>query len=260
MAKFRAARRLWAELVQERYAPKNERSLWLRFHTQTAGSTLTAQQPENNVIRVAVQALAAVCGGTQSLHTNALDEALGLPTEEAARIALRTQQILAHESGVAGVADPLGGSWAIEALTDEIVQQARRYIERIDEMGGALAALEKGFQQEEIAEAAYAFQRAVERSEELVVGVNVHRVEEGAKRQVLRVDPAAEAAQIERLQAMRAARDPQRASAALDALGDAANTTENLLPALLDCARADVTLGEMSGRLREAFGEYQEVP
>ena len=162
VAKFRAARRLWAELVRERYQPANERSLWLRFHTQTAGSTLTAQQPENNAVRVAIQALAAVCGGTQSLHTNARDEALGLPTEEAARLALRTQQILADESGIADVADPLGGAWAIEALTDEIDLQARAYIERIDEMGGALAAVEAGFQESEIADAAYRHQRAVE--------------------------------------------------------------------------------------------------
>ena len=172
VAKFRAARRLWAELVRERFAPKDPRSLWLRFHTQTAGSTLTAQQPMNNVVRVAIQALAAVCGGTQSLHTNSLDEALGLPTEEAARLALRTQQVIAHESGVADVADPLGGSYVIEAWTEEIVQRARDYIRRIDEMGGALAALERGFQQREIADAAYRYQLAVEEGRENVVGVN----------------------------------------------------------------------------------------
>src|SRR3954470_16969549 len=172
VAKFRAARRLWAELVRERFAPQDPRSLWLRFHTQTAGSTLTAQQPQNNVVRVAIQALAAVCGGTQSLHTNSLDEALGLPTQEAAGLALRTQQVIAHESGVADVADPLGGSYVVEAWTEEIVQRAREYIVKIDGMGGAMAALEKGFQQREIAEAAYRFQMAVEAGRELVVGVN----------------------------------------------------------------------------------------
>ena len=259
VAKFRAARRLWAELVRERYSPKNERSLWLRFHTQTAGSTLTAQQPENNVVRVAVQALAAVCGGTQSLHTNALDEALGLPTEDAARVALRTQQILAHESGVAGVADPLGGSWAVESLTDEIVRKAREYIDRIDEKGGALAALEAGFQQDEIAEAAYSYQRDVERGDELVVGVNTHRTEQEAQRAILRVDPAAEAAQIERLGAVRDGRDPERADRALRELEARAGSEDNLMPALLECARSEVTLGEMSDCLRGVFGEYQET-
>src|SRR4051794_33471832 len=195
VAKFRAARRLWAELVRERFAPKDPRSLWLRFHTQTAGSTLTAQQPQNNVVRVAIQALAAVCGGTQSLHTNALDEALGLPTQEAARLALRTQQVIAGESGVADVADPLGGSYVIEAWTDEIVRRARDYIARIDGMGGALRALETGFQQREIADAAYAHQLAVEEGREQVVGVNAYvagAAETETPTEVLSIDPAAE--------------------------------------------------------------------
>nr|HRC84138.1 methylmalonyl-CoA mutase family protein [Thermoanaerobaculia bacterium] len=192
VAKYRAARRLWAELVTERYRPTNPRSTWLRFHTQTAGSTLTAQQPENNIVRVAVQALAAICGGTQSLHTNAFDEALGLPTEAAARIALRTQQILASESGVADVADPLGGAHVIEAWTEEIVSRARDYLARIEEMGGALSAIERRFQQDEIAEAAYRYQLAVEHGQATVVGVNAYRVAEEHRPEVLRIDPKAE--------------------------------------------------------------------
>ena len=222
VAKFRAARRLWAELVRERFHPKNERSLWLRFHTQTAGSTLTAQQPTNNVVRVAIQALAAACGGTQSLHTNALDEALGLPTEDTALLALRTQQVIAYESGVAEVADPLGGAWVIEAWTDEIVRRARAYVERIDELGGARAAVEKGFQQREIADAAYAYQRALEEGLTKVVGINAYAAEEGAPTEVLEIDPALEADQVGRLQALRARRDAGRAASALAELSAAA--------------------------------------
>ncbi|HEY3569968.1 MAG TPA: methylmalonyl-CoA mutase family protein [Thermoanaerobaculia bacterium] len=258
VAKFRAARRLWAELVRERFAPKDPRSLWLRFHTQTAGSTLTAQQPQNNVVRVAIQALAAVCGGTQSLHTNSLDEALGLPTEEAARLALRTQQVIAHESGVAEVADPLGGSWVIEAWTEEIVQRARDYIRRIDEMGGALAGLERGFQQREIADAAYQYQMAVEEKREIVVGVNAFASEEEAPTEILRIDPAAEREQVERVRALRERRDRERAAGALQALTTAAQEDRNLLPAILDCVRAEVTLGEISDALRGVYGEYTE--
>ncbi|MDX1503502.1 MAG: methylmalonyl-CoA mutase family protein, partial [Thermoanaerobaculia bacterium] len=189
VAKFRAARRLWAELVRERYAPRSERSLWLRFHTQTAGSSLTAQQPDNNVVRVAIQALAAVCGGTQSLHTNSRDEALGLPTRESARLALRTQQILAHESGIADVADPLGGAWAVERLTEEIVARARDYIARIDEMGGARRAIESGFQQDEIADAAYRYQRSIEKGERKIVGINFQEEGDEAPPEILRIDP-----------------------------------------------------------------------
>lgn len=259
VAKFRAARRLWAELVKERFAPRNERSAWLRFHTQTAGSTLTAQQPDNNTVRVAVQALAAVCGGTQSLHTNARDEALGLPTEDAARLALRTQQVLAHETGIADVADPLGGSYAIEALTDEIVARARGYIERIEEMGGALAAIEAGFQQDEIAEAAYRAQLAIEDGEQKVVGVNLHRSTEPPPTDVLAIDQQAETRQVERLQSLRHNRDSARVAAARDRLAAAAGEERNLLPPILDCVRARVTLGEISDTLRAVYGEHREA-
>jgi len=258
VAKFRAARRLWAELMRERFAPGNERSLWLRFHTQTAGSTLTAQQPKNNVVRTTIQALAAVCGGTQSLHTNALDEALGLPTEENARLALRTQQVIAHESGVAEVADPLGGSWLIESWTDEIASRAREYIERIDQMGGALSAIEHGFQQGEIADAAYRAQRAIETGEAKVVGVNVHREDDEVPEEILTIDPASERRQIERLEAFRAARDGARAAGALDALEAAVREDRNLMPTILDAVRAEATLGEISDRLRRVYGEHRE--
>jgi methylmalonyl-CoA mutase N-terminal domain/subunit len=258
VAKFRAARRLWSELLAERYAPKDERSLWLRFHTQTAGSTLTAQQPWNNVVRTTVQALAAVCGGTQSLHTNALDEALGLPTEETARLALRTQQVIAHESGVADAADPLGGSWLIESWTDEIATRAREYIERLDGMGGALAGIEHGFQQNEIADAAYRYQRAVESGEEVVVGVNRYRTENEMPQEVLAIDPDSEARQVERLRAYRERRDGERAEASLRALTVAAGEDRNLMPPILDCVRADATLGEIADRLRSVYGEHRE--
>jgi methylmalonyl-CoA mutase N-terminal domain/subunit len=259
VAKFRAARRLWAELVRERYAPKDERSLWLRFHTQTAGSTLTAQQPDNNVVRVAIQALAAVCGGTQSLHTNSRDEALGLPTEDAARLALRTQQVIAWESGVADVADPLGGAWAIEALTDEIVGRARAYIERIDEMGGAIAALERGFQQKEIADAAYDTQRQVEEGSQKVVGVNCYEVEEEDPAEALEIDPMAERDQCARLAAFRRAREPGRAEAACQALEAAAREDRNVMPEILAAVRAEATLGEIADALRRVYGEHREA-
>jgi methylmalonyl-CoA mutase N-terminal domain/subunit len=259
VAKFRAARRLWAELVRERFSPKDPRSLWLRFHTQTAGSTLTAQQPMNNVVRVAIQALAAVCGGTQSLHTNSLDEALGLPTEEAARLALRTQQVIANESGATDMADPLGGSYVIEAWTDEIVTRARDYIRRIEEMGGALAALESGFQQREIADAAYQYQIAVEEGRQKVVGVNAYTREEEPATEPLRIDPAVEREQVERLKALRARRDADRAESALRALESAAGEDRNLMPPILDCVRAEVTLGEIADALRKVYGEFQEA-
>jgi len=257
VAKFRAARRLWSELVRERFSPADERSLWLRFHTQTAGSSLTAQQPDNNVVRVAIQALAAICGGTQSLHTNARDEALGLPTEEAARLALRTQQILAHESGIAEVADPLGGAYAIEALTDQIVTGARRYIEKIETMGGALAAIERGYPQREIGDAAYRDQRRVEEGTRRVVGVNFQPDEDGARPEVLRIDPAAEARQLERLGAFRAERDRSAAEAARRDLAGAARGDGNLLPPVLAAVRACVTLGEIADTLRDVFGEHE---
>jgi methylmalonyl-CoA mutase N-terminal domain/subunit len=259
VAKFRAARRLWAELVEERFRPKDPKSLLLRFHTQTAGSTLTAQQPQTNVVRVALQALAAVLGGTQSLHTNSLDEALGLPTAEAARLALRTQQVIAHESGVADVADPLGGSYLIESWTDEIVRRARAYIGRIDQMGGAMAALEQGFQQREIADAAYAWQLAVEEQRQVVVGVNAFASEEEAPTEVLTIDPEGERRQVARLQALRERRDGARAAAALAALTTAAQEDRNLMPPILSCVQAEVTLGEISDALRAVFGEYEEA-
>ena len=257
VAKFRAARRLWAELVRERYEPHNERSCWLRFHTQTGGSTLTAQQPENNVARVAIQALAAVCGGTQSLHTNGADEALGLPTETSARVALRSQQIVAHETGVADVADPLGGSWAIEALTGELVDKARSMIEQIEELGGAARAIESGYQQNEIANAAYRHQLAVESRDEVIVGVNAYTQEEDEDATFLAVDPAAEARQVERVRKVREERDASAATAALDRLQQAAAGEDNLVPRILDCVRQRATLGEISDRLRAVWGEYE---
>jgi methylmalonyl-CoA mutase N-terminal domain/subunit len=213
----------------------------------------------NNVVRVAVQALAAVCGGTQSLHTNSLDEALGLPTAEAARLALRTQQVIANESGVADVADPLGGSYVIEAWTDEIVSRARDYIRRVEEMGGALAALEQGFQQREIAEAAYQDQLAVEEGRQKVVGVNAYAAAEGLPTEVLKIDPQGEREQSERLQAVRARRDAGRAQSSLAALETAAQEDRNLLPPILDCVRAEVSLGEISDALRTVYGEYRDA-
>lgn len=259
VAKFRAARRLWAELVRERFSPRDERSCWLRFHTQTAGSTLTAQQPDVNVVRVAIQALAAVCGGTQSLHTNSRDEALGLPTADAARLALRTQQVIAHESGVAAVPDPLGGAWAIEHRTDEIVAESRSYLARIDELGGARAAIEKGFQQNEIAEAAYRWQRRVEDGDAQVVGVNAHVEDSSAPTELLTLDPAAEAEQLARLAAFRDRRDGRAARATLTALEGAARTEANLMPAILDAVRAQATLGEIATALRRVWGEHTDA-
>jgi methylmalonyl-CoA mutase, N-terminal domain len=258
VAKFRAARRLWAELVRERYEPQDERSCWLRFHTQTAGSTLTAQQPDVNVVRVAIQALAAVCGGTQSLHTNSRDEALGLPTAAAARLALRTQQVIAHESGVADAADPLGGSWLIERWTDDIVAAARDYLAKIADLGGARKAIEKGFQQHEIAEAAYRAQRDVEEERARVVGVNVHVEEEAPEVELLSIDPAAEEEQIARLAAFRARRDAERAARSLHALEAAARDDANLIPPILDAVRAESTLGEIAHALRRVYGEHRD--
>jgi methylmalonyl-CoA mutase N-terminal domain/subunit len=258
VAKFRAARQLWAQLIRERFAPKNPRSCWLRFHVQTAGSTLTAQQPDNNVVRVALQALAAICGGAQSLHTNSRDEALGLPTEEAARLALRTQQVLALESGITDVADPLGGAHSIEALTEEIASRAHKYIVEIEKMGGAVAALERGFQQGEIADAAYRAQIAIEKGEERVVGINTHVDDVPAGVEVLSVDPAAERDQVERLWALRERRDADVARVAQTALAAGAREGRNLMPSILDCARAEVTVGEITDTLREIYGEHEE--
>ena len=257
VAKFRAARRLWARIMRERFGATDPRTLMLRFHTQTAGSTLTAQQPENNVVRVALQALAAVLGGTQSLHTNSMDEALGLPTERAAGLALRTQQILAHEAGVADTVDPLAGSYAIEALTDELEAAARDYLDKIAAMGGALQAVESGYIQREIQEAAYQAHLALERNEALVVGVNAYQSEEAPSVDVLRVDPAIGREQQEHLAEVRARRDSRRVEALLGALGKAAQGSDNLMPHFIECAEADVTLGEICGRLRQIWGEYR---
>ena len=258
VAKFRAARRLWARIMKERFKARDPRSWMLRFHTQTAGSMLTAQQPENNVVRVTLQALSAVLGGTQSLHTNSRDEALGLPTESSALLALRTQQIIANESGVADVIDPLGGSWAIEAMTDEIEGKASEYIEKIDAMGGMVEAIDKGFVQREIQDAAYAWQRQVEDKELVVVGVNAYKTAEPPVT-VMRVDPALEAAQVARLKAFRAARDGTAAKQAVDAVRAGARGTENLMPLILAAVKAHATLGEISDAMRDVFGEYRET-
>jgi len=257
VAKYRAARRLWARIMRERFGAKNPRSWMLRFHTQTAGSTLTAQQPENNVVRVTIQALAAVLGGTQSLHTNSRDEALALPSEDSVQIALRTQQIIAHESGVADTVDPLAGSYYIEKLTDEIERRARAYMDKIESLGGALAAIEQGYTQREIQDAAYEAQKAVERGEQVVVGVNRFVVPEEHKLDLLRVDPAVQDQQVARLRALRERRDNERVAATLDRLEEATRGTENMLPRILDCVEAYVTLGEICGRLREVWGEYR---
>lgn len=257
IAKFRAARRMWAKIMRERFGAKNPRSWRLRFHTQTGGSTLTAQQPENNVVRVAIQALAAILGGTQSLHTNGRDEALSLPTEEAVQIALRTQQIIAHESGVADTVDPLGGSFAVESLTDQIEKQAWSYISRIDEMGGAIAAVENGYVQDEIHEAAYRFQRELEAGEESVVGVNKFTTDEPLKMQTLKLDPAIEEGQRAHLAHLRAGRDNTRVAELRGQLAKAANSSENLMPLLVTCVENDVTLGEICHTLRGEWGEYR---
>jgi methylmalonyl-CoA mutase N-terminal domain/subunit len=258
IAKYRAARRLWARIMTERFGAKDPRSLMLRFHAQTAGSSLTAQQPENNIVRVAIQALAAVLGGCQSLHTNSLDEALALPTEDAALIALRTQQILAHETGVANTVDPVAGSYAIESLTNEIESLAGVYISKIDTMGGTLGAIESGFIQGEIQKAAYDFQRAVETKEQIVVGVNEFVAEEERGVPTLRMDEDIERSQIARLNALRAKRDAALVKSALAELQRRAATSENLLPAILAAVEAYSTVGEISDALRRVFGEYQE--
>jgi methylmalonyl-CoA mutase, N-terminal domain len=258
VAKFRAARRLWARIMAERFGARDPRSLMLRFHAQTAGSSLTAQQPENNIVRVAIQALAAVLGGCQSLHTNSLDEALALPTEDSALIALRTQQILANESGVANTVDPVAGSYAIESLTNEIESRAEAYLSKIDSMGGMLRAIEAGFVQGEIQKAAYEFQQAVEKKEQIVVGVNDFVAEEQRTIPTLRIDAEIERSQIARLNALRAKRDAARTKSALAELQRRAATSENLLPAILAAVEAYATIGEISDTLRRVFGEYQE--
>ncbi len=257
VAKYRAARRLWAKIMRERFNAQNPRSWTLRFHTQTAGSTLTAQQPENNVVRVALQALSAVLGGTQSLHTNSMDEALWLPTEKSVRVALRTQQVIAHESGVADSIDPLAGSFLIENLTDEIEHQALEYLQKIDDMGGALSAIEQGYIQGEIQEAAYQYQQAVESQEQIVVGVNQFESQEDIELERLSVDPSIEFNQRERLAKLRAGRDGQRVNDLLSQLENAAKSNDNLLPIFVECVENDLTLGEICNVLRGVWGEYQ---
>ena len=258
VAKFRAARRLWAKIMRDRFAAKDPRSLLLRFHAQTAGSSLTAQQPENNIVRVAIQALAAVLGGCQSLHTNSMDEALALPTEESALIALRTQQIIANETGVTNTIDPVAGSYAIEALTNEVEARAEEYLGRIDAMGGMIKAIEAGFVQTEIQRAAYDFQRSVETKDQIVVGVNDFVAHQEHQIPTLRIDPAIELAQVERLKALRTKRDNVKTSAALRELERRAKTSENLLPAILTAVEAYATVGEISDAMRHVYGEYQE--
>jgi len=257
VAKFRAARKLWAQLMTERYAPKDPRSCALRFHAQTAGSTLTAQQPENNVVRVAYQAMAAVLGGCQSLHTNSRDEALALPTEESVKIALRTQQILAYESGISATADPLAGSYAVEALTLDIERAARELIEKIDAMGGATASIESGFMQHEIGDSAYRAQRALEEKRAIVVGVNEFLDEEGISLPTMVIDESVEREQVERLQAFRAARTGAWQQA-LTALDTGARATTNLMPLIVDAVRNDCTIGEIVATLKQTFGEHTE--
>jgi methylmalonyl-CoA mutase N-terminal domain/subunit len=257
VAKFRAARRLWARIMKERFGAQDPRSMMLRFHTQTGGSTLTAQQPENNVVRVTLQALAAVMGGTQSLHTNSMDEALALPTERAVHVALRTQQIIAHESGAADTIDPLAGSYVVEHLTDEIEKQAAEYIRKVDDLGGALAATERGYIQTEIANAAYAYQRAVDKGEQIVVGVNAFQVQEAQHLERLKVDPAIEEQQRCKLAELRARRNNGKVVELLTQLESAARTPENLLPLFIECVENNVTLGEICSTLRGVFGEYK---
>jgi methylmalonyl-CoA mutase N-terminal domain/subunit len=258
VAKFRAARRLWAHIMRDRFAAKNPRSWMLRFHTQTAGSTLTAQQPENNIARTTLQALAAVLGGTQSLHTNGYDEALALPTEEAARIALRTQQILAHESGVAQTIDPLAGSYYIEAMTSDLERQVKEYFAKIEALGGMPRAIERGWVQQEIQNAAYRQQKAVDSGEAVVVGVNRFAGDEGVEIPTQRIDEALEGKQVERVRALRLRRDPRRWRAAIDTVTDTARSGENLMPVILDAVESDCTVGEIAGAMRKVFGEYQE--
>ncbi len=257
VAKFRAARRLWARLMKDRFAAKKPASWMLRFHTQTGGSTLTAQQPENNVVRVTLQALAAVLGGTQSLHTNSMDEALWLPTEKSVRVALRTQQIIANESGVADTVDPLAGAYMVEYLTDEIERRAEEYLRKIDEMGGAQAAIEHGYIQGEIQDAAYRYQRAVESKQEVVVGVNQFQVGEKIELERLKIDPAIEANQVARLKAFKSRRDPATVSECLTRLETAARSADTLMPLFVALVEQGVTLGEICAVLRGVWGEYQ---
>jgi len=259
VAKYRAARRLWAEIMKERFKARNPKSMMIRFHTQTAGCTLTAQQPSNNIMRVAFQAMAAVLGGTQSLHTNSMDEALSLPSEAAVQIALRTQQVIAHETGVTDTVDPLAGSYFVETLTKAIYKRAAAYIRKIDDMGGAVAAVEKGYIQREIQDSAYRYQREVEQEERVVVGLNRFQAEEERPKNLLRVNPKVRESQVERLRKLKSERDGNRVKIALEELKRVAEGSENLLPPILEAVKAYATLGEICTVLRGVFGEYQQV-
>jgi methylmalonyl-CoA mutase N-terminal domain/subunit len=258
IAKFRAARRLWARIMKERFGAKDPRSMMLRFHAQTAGSTLTAQQPDNNVVRVALQAMAAVLGGCQSLHTNSKDEALALPSEASARLALRTQQVIAHESGVCDLIDPLGGAYALEHLTDELEAKAKAYIEKIDDLGGMVEAISQGYPQQEIQDAAFQAQRDIEEKRAVVVGMNQFQVKEPPPTGLLKVDESVGQVQQEKLKALRASRSNETVTRSLDALKKAAEGTENVMPLILDAVKAEATLGEISDVFRGIFGEHRE--
>jgi methylmalonyl-CoA mutase N-terminal domain/subunit len=258
IAKYRAARRIWARAMRETFGARQERSWLMRFHTQTAGVSLTSQQPENNIVRVAIQALAAVLGGTQSLHTNSMDEALALPSEVAATIALRTQQVLAEETGVANTIDPLGGSFFLEALTNRIERQAYDYFRRIDELGGVLPAIEKGFFQSEISDAAYRYQREIDQGLRRIVGVNAHEDEKPITIPILEMDPTGYQRQVDRLQTVRKSRDPGRVGESLDRLRIACQGTENTMPYILDAVRSYATLGEIISMMKGVFGIYHE--
>jgi methylmalonyl-CoA mutase, N-terminal domain len=259
VAKYRAARRMWAKIMRDRFKAKNPKSWMLRFHTQTAGSTLTAQQPENNIVRTAIQAMAAVLGGTQSLHTNSFDEALALPTEASARIALRTQQIIAYESGAPQTVDPLAGSYYVESLTNEIENRANAYLEKIHALGGMLKAIERGYVQQEIQNSAYEYQQAVDREQAIVVGVNRFQVGEEKSVPIQRIDPALEPKQVERVRSLRAKRNPETWKAALSAVEDTARSGENLMPRILAAVEASATVGEISDAMRKVYGEYREA-
>ena len=259
IAKYRAARQVWAKIMKERFKAKNPKSMMIRFHTQTAGCTLTAQQPKNNIVRVAFQALAAVLGGTQSLHTNSMDEALCLPSQEAVQIALRSQQLIAYETGVTDTVDPLGGSYYVEALTKEICERVEEYISKIDEMGGAVDAIEQGYIQREIQDSAYQYQREIEKGERVVVGLNRFQVEEEKPTNLLRVDPSVRVSQIEKLEKLRAERDANTVEKTLSDLRQGAEGQGNLMPLILEAVKAYATLGEICNVLRGVFGEYQQV-
>jgi methylmalonyl-CoA mutase N-terminal domain/subunit len=260
IAKYRAARRIWAHVMRDRFKAQSPRSWQLRFHSQTAGVSLTAQQPYNNVVRTALQALSAVLGGTNSLHTNSLDEAMALPTAEAATLALRTQQIIAHESGVTNVVDPLGGSYFVEKLTRDLEEEALAYFDTIDRMGGMVEAIERGYPQKEVAESAYRFQQAIEAREKIIVGVNGYVAENEPPIEILYIDESAAERQLVKLEALKKTRDNGRVTRALDALKAGARTDANTMPLLLDAVRAYATIGEMCDALREVWGEYEETP